>query len=58
MRGLCYECYEEITIPDHAVDGEVLTCAKCGGSFKLDRSLQDESIISKFKQFSVRAAKT
>ena len=31
----CPECDAEITIPEDAVDGEIVTCAECGASFEL-----------------------
>ena len=29
------ECDAKITIPDDAVEGEIVTCAECGASFEL-----------------------
>ena len=31
----CPECDAEITIPEDAVNGEIVTCAECGASFEL-----------------------
>ena len=31
----CPECDANITIPDDAVEGEIVTCAECGASFEL-----------------------
>ena len=31
----CPECDAKITIPEDAVDGEIVTCAECGASFEL-----------------------
>jgi len=31
----CPECDASITIPDDAVEGEIVTCAECGASFEL-----------------------
>jgi len=31
----CPECDAEITIPEDAEDGEIVTCAECGASFEL-----------------------
>ena len=34
----CPECDAEITIPEDAVDGEIVTCAECGASFELAKA--------------------
>ena len=34
----CSECDAEITIPEDAVDGEIVTCAECGASFELTKT--------------------
>ncbi len=34
----CLECYGEITVPNDAIDGELVTCNDCGTSFELDIS--------------------
>jgi len=31
----CPECDANITVPDDAVEGEIVTCAECGASFEL-----------------------
>ena len=31
----CPECDAVITIPEDAVNGEIVTCAECGASFEL-----------------------
>ena len=31
----CPECDANITIPDDAVEGEIVTCGECGASFEL-----------------------
>ena len=31
----CLECDANITVPDDAVEGEIVTCAECGASFEL-----------------------
>jgi len=31
----CPECDANITIPDDAVESEIVTCAECGASFEL-----------------------
>ena len=31
----CPECDASITIPDDAVEGEIVTCAECRASFEL-----------------------
>jgi alpha-aminoadipate carrier protein LysW len=34
----CPECDAGITIPDDAVDGEIVTCVECGASFELAKT--------------------
>jgi alpha-aminoadipate carrier protein LysW len=34
----CPECDAKITIPEDAVDGEIVTCAECGASFELAKT--------------------
>ena len=31
----CLECDASITVPNDAVEGEIVTCAECGASFEL-----------------------
>ena len=34
----CPECDAVITIPDDAVEGEIVTCAECGASLELAKT--------------------
>ena len=34
----CPECDAVITIPEDAVNGEIVTCAECGASFELAKA--------------------
>jgi len=34
----CPECDAEISIPDDAVEGEIVTCPDCGASFELSKT--------------------
>ena len=34
----CPECDAEITVPDDAVESEIVTCAECGASFELSKT--------------------
>ena len=34
----CPECDAKITIPEDAVDDEIVTCAECGASFELTKT--------------------
>jgi alpha-aminoadipate carrier protein LysW len=33
----CPECDGDITIPDDALEGEIVTCPDCGASFELHK---------------------
>ena len=41
----CPECDAKITIPEDAVDGEIVTCAECGASFELGKTSDGLSLI-------------
>lgn len=34
----CNECDATITIPNDAVEGEIVTCPECGASFEIAKS--------------------
>ena len=34
----CEECDASISIPDDALEGEIVTCSECGAGFELVRS--------------------
>jgi len=34
----CPECDADISIPDDAVEGEIVTCPDCGASFELSKT--------------------
>ena len=34
----CPECDAGISIPDDAVEGEIVTCPECGASFELSKT--------------------
>ena len=36
----CDECDATISIPDDALEGEIVTCAECGASFELAKSAE------------------
>jgi alpha-aminoadipate/glutamate carrier protein LysW len=40
----CSECSGELTIPNDAIDGEIVTCGDCGTSFELD--IDSEGVIN------------
>jgi len=34
----CIDCFAEISVPQDAIDGEILSCRECGTSFELEIS--------------------
>jgi len=34
----CDECDATISVPDDALEGEIVTCSECGASFELSKS--------------------
>lgn len=34
----CDECDADISIPNDALEGEIVTCSECGESFELEKS--------------------
>jgi alpha-aminoadipate/glutamate carrier protein LysW len=43
-RMNCTECSGDLTVPNDAIDGEIVTCGDCGTSFELDVS--SEGVIN------------
>jgi len=39
----CSECLGDISVPNDAIDGEIVTCGECGTSFELD--ISEEGVI-------------
>lgn len=38
VKARCLECDRELSIPDDAVDGEIVTCPDCGANYEVTHS--------------------
>lgn len=41
----CLECLAAITVPNDAIDGEIVTCDECGSAFELEISSASPGVI-------------
>ncbi len=38
VKARCLECDRDLSIPDDAVDGEIVTCPDCGATYEVART--------------------
>jgi len=38
VKAGCLECDRDLSIPDDAVDGEIVTCPDCGATYEVVRT--------------------
>jgi len=44
MKVECQDCGAEISVPEDAVVGEILTCPDCGGDFEIASKASGEKV--------------
>ncbi|HZW58061.1 MAG TPA: alpha-aminoadipate/glutamate carrier protein LysW/ArgW [Nitrososphaerales archaeon] len=46
MATNCPECLAEISVPNDAIDGEIVTCNECGSAFELEISQSSSGVVT------------
>lgn len=49
MATTCLECTAVISVPNDAIDGEIVTCAECGTPFELGISSSEATSVITLK---------
>ncbi|MEM1545524.1 MAG: lysine biosynthesis protein LysW [Candidatus Methanomethylicia archaeon] len=45
MKALCLQCEGEVSIPEDAVIGEIVTCPDCGSPYEIESIGNGEVVI-------------